>query len=214
MIIHVLNVKTINAVQYCKRVILLYNDENRIKLPVGLIRKILNTVSLWHVLWSVGKVSPRLRLYDRYTTPTDIVYHENVPALPRRQCPVHSVCKLLLFHARGPVLSVGLTMIVTDSAGLTVPFAILCIVDLFGIFPIIVLPGPIIKCGKWTMCVIFGGGSIIRNAVYCYRMVGNTVGLRRVCGSSVHSHSVGEMLAYGRRNRTEHREEKSVMMTW
>ncbi|CAI6367266.1 unnamed protein product [Macrosiphum euphorbiae] len=36
---------------------------------------------------------------------------------------------------------------IADSSGLTVPFAILCIVDLFGIFPIVVLPGPIIKCG-------------------------------------------------------------------
>ncbi|XP_050441763.1 uncharacterized protein LOC126846425 [Adelges cooleyi] len=36
-----------------------------------------------------------------------------------------------------------------NSAGLTVPFAIMCIVDLFGVFPIVVLPGPIIKCG-WS----------------------------------------------------------------
>ncbi|XP_026812735.1 amino acid transporter AVT1D [Rhopalosiphum maidis] len=36
---------------------------------------------------------------------------------------------------------------IVDSSGLTVPFAILCIVDLFGIFPIVVLPGPVIKCG-------------------------------------------------------------------
>ncbi|XP_050064150.1 uncharacterized protein LOC114122862 isoform X2 [Aphis gossypii] len=36
---------------------------------------------------------------------------------------------------------------IVDTSGLTVPFAILCIVDLFGIFPIVVLPGPVIKCG-------------------------------------------------------------------
>lgn len=41
-------------------------------------------------------------------------------------------------------------MIVQDSGGLTVPFAILCIIDLFGIFPIVVLPGPIIKCGMYN----------------------------------------------------------------
>lgn len=40
---------------------------------------------------------------------------------------------------------------IADSSGLTVPFAILCIVDLFGIFPIVVLPGPIIKCGKYDV---------------------------------------------------------------
>lgn len=40
---------------------------------------------------------------------------------------------------------------IVDSSGLTVPFAILCIVDLFGIFPIVVLPGPIIKCGKYNV---------------------------------------------------------------
>lgn len=40
---------------------------------------------------------------------------------------------------------------IVDSSGLTVPFAILCIVDLFGIFPIVVLPGPVIKCGKYNV---------------------------------------------------------------
>ncbi|VVC26998.1 Amino acid transporter, transmembrane domain [Cinara cedri] len=36
---------------------------------------------------------------------------------------------------------------IMNPSGLTVPFAILCIVDLFGVYPIVVLPGPIIKCG-------------------------------------------------------------------
>jgi len=40
---------------------------------------------------------------------------------------------------------------IVDSSGLTVPFAILCIVDLFGIFPIVVLPGPIIRCGEYNV---------------------------------------------------------------
>ncbi|XP_050523505.1 uncharacterized protein LOC126895557 [Daktulosphaira vitifoliae] len=36
---------------------------------------------------------------------------------------------------------------IPNRQGLTVPFAILCIVDLFGVFPIVMLPGPIMKCG-------------------------------------------------------------------
>lgn len=43
---------------------------------------------------------------------------------------------------------------IADSNSLSVPFAILCIVDLFGIFPIVVLPGPIIKCGEWYEIIL------------------------------------------------------------
>lgn len=54
--------------------------------------------------------------------------------------------------------------------------------------------------------------SILSNnqGVYPHRMVGNTVGCRCVCGSSVHGHSVGKVLDYSRRNRTGHREENPV----
>lgn len=36
----------------------------------------------------------------------------------------------------------------SGAGGLTVPFAVLCVVDLLGVYPVVVLPGPIIKCGK------------------------------------------------------------------
>lgn len=107
-------------------------------------------------------------------------------------------------------------MIAVNSSGLTVPFAILCIVDLFGIFPIVVLPGTIIKCGKkrkiiqrvYTYaCALY---SILSNNQGVHRMVRNTVGHRCVCGSSVHGHSIGKVLDYSRRNRTGHREENPV----
>lgn len=35
----------------------------------------------------------------------------------------------------------------SDAQGLSVFFAALCIIDLFGVFPIIALPGALISCG-------------------------------------------------------------------
>lgn len=43
--------------------------------------------------------------------------------------------------------------------GLNVLFATLCIIDLFGVFPIVALPGALISCGDyfWLFCVIWFG---------------------------------------------------------
>lgn len=39
--------------------------------------------------------------------------------------------------------------------GLNVFFATLCIIDLFGVFPLVALPGALISCGNYTFFVIF-----------------------------------------------------------
>lgn len=107
-------------------------------------------------------------------------------------------------------------IIAMNSSGLTVPFAIFCIVDLFGIFPIIVLPGSIVKCGKKRKIIQRAYSyartlyPILSNYQGVHRMVGNTVGYRRVCGSSVHGRSIGKVLDYSRRNRTGYHEENPV----
>ncbi|XP_069686432.1 uncharacterized protein [Periplaneta americana] len=49
--------------------------------------------------------------------------------------------------------------LLVDNPGLSLPFAALCIVDLFGVFPIVALPSPVIDCG-WggipLALVVFG----------------------------------------------------------
>lgn len=41
---------------------------------------------------------------------------------------------------------------IVEVRGLNVFFASLCVIDLFGVFPIVALPGALISCG---MCVLF-----------------------------------------------------------
>lgn len=36
---------------------------------------------------------------------------------------------------------------ITEERGLNVLFATLCVIDLFGVFPIVALPGALISCG-------------------------------------------------------------------
>lgn len=38
-----------------------------------------------------------------------------------------------------------------SSPGLNVFFATLCVIDLFGVFPIVALPGALISCGKQSI---------------------------------------------------------------
>lgn len=94
--------------------------------------------------------------------------------------------------------------------GLTVPFAVLCIVDLLGVFPVVVLPGPIIKCGKRDAAN--GRYDIILLCILCIhtRMVRDTVGRYGVCGTNVHGRFVGKMLDNSRGNRPGHQEKKPV----
>lgn len=35
------------------------------------------------------------------------------------------------------------------TGGLSVLFTVLCIVDLFGVFPVVALPKSVVACGKW-----------------------------------------------------------------
>lgn len=44
-----------------------------------------------------------------------------------------------------------------ETKGLNVFFASLCVIDLFGVFPIVVLPPAIISCGKYDIKCCFSG---------------------------------------------------------
>lgn len=41
---------------------------------------------------------------------------------------------------------------ISQVRGLNVFYATLCIIDLFGVFPIVALPGALISCGKYFLC--------------------------------------------------------------
>lgn len=43
-----------------------------------------------------------------------------------------------------------LHLLQTRNEGLSVFFAALCVIDLFGVFPIVALPSALITCGKWN----------------------------------------------------------------
>lgn len=42
-----------------------------------------------------------------------------------------------------------------QTQGLNVFFASLCVIDLFGVFPIVALPGAIISCGYYYILILF-----------------------------------------------------------
>lgn len=140
----------IRAVEYCTRVILLYNDKNRIKLPGRPNEENTQHGIVMTHSGPVGKVSRGLRPCTNVTQLRYSVSRERPGTAAAAQ---YRFIPFVSYYCFTPAVrfrasNIAGAMIAADAAGLTVPFAILCIVDLFGIFPIIVLPGPIIKCGK------------------------------------------------------------------
>ena len=98
----------------------------------------------------------------------------------------------------------------TESKGLSVFFATLCAVDLFGVFPIVVLPSSLISCGKWL-----GGDRyklwldpLIINEIF--RLVWDSTFDVRHHTANLYGCRIGEVLDHCWEIGSEYRQEKSV----
>lgn len=97
---------------------------------------------------------------------------------------------------------------VCQTQGLNVFYATLCIIDLFGVFPIVALPGALISCGKLMQFHQqvsieyrkFQWSFFFKNSRLLWYSIANIC----VNHTSVHSNSARPMLDYCRKTRSQY----------
>lgn len=82
--------------------------------------------------------------------------------------------------------------------GLQVGFATLCVVDLFGVFPIIALPAALVSCGKNSSTTTYIDRIAVNNNMIKIRILWSAAADVRHHHSSVHGSRVGQMLDHCR----------------
>lgn len=87
---------------------------------------------------------------------------------------------------------------------LSVIFAIICMVDVFGVFPVVALPKAIIDCG---MCICNHLNETLNTFLRTLRRTGDNCSL---FGPNLHRHFIGKMLDHSRKDRFVTRKKKQI----
>lgn len=77
-----------------------------------------------------------------------------------------------------------------EAHGLSLFFAVICIVDVFGVFPIVALPKAIIQCGKITYLIFF----VLITYFFIFRVVWCTFNYFCVFFTNLYGNYFGKML--------------------